>query len=242
MSHQKWALDTPSARKMVKNLKLCWTPCLGGPKMWDSVLPDGSIQSFYFANDHPTMTGWFKGMKVVLEEWGLFWLQDNGKPLNRECKDFKCTKGAMDCCCCCILFNQPDFTCVKSHLEEVIMACRHLYDFYPKFHCELNYTEQYWGAVKLLYRSGPWLKKMDKMEKQVAACLDDITLLQIWRYGFWNYIWSNHWLTISDQSGLLIIQHILWMHIRRASMVLKQSGKIESTMAIECYQTTSWKP
>ena len=140
---------------MVKNLKLGWTPCPGGPKMQDLVLPDRSIQSFYFSDDHPTMLGWFKGMKVVLEEWGLFQLQDNGKPLNGECKDFKCTEGAMDCCCRHIIFNQPDFACVKSHLEEVITAHGHLCDFYPKFHCELNYIEQYWGAVKLLYRSGP---------------------------------------------------------------------------------------
>ena len=48
--------------------------------------------------------------------------------------------------------------------------------------------EQYWGAVKLLYRSGPQLKKMDKMEKQVVACLDDIPLLQIQKYRFQNYI------------------------------------------------------
>jgi hypothetical protein len=183
-SHQKRAPDAPSARKMVKNPKSGWTPRPGGPKMRDSVLPDGSIQSFYFTDDHPTMPGWFKGMKVVLEECGLFRLRDNGKPLNGECKDFKCAKGATDCCCRRILFNQPDFTCVKSHLEEVITARGHLCDFYPKFHCELNYIEQYWGAVKLLYRSGLRLKKMDEMEKQVAACLDDIPLLQIRRYGF----------------------------------------------------------
>jgi hypothetical protein len=134
MLHQKRVLDAPSARKMVKNLKLGWTPRPGGPKMRDSVLLDGSIQSFYFADDHLTMPGWFKGMKVVLEERGLFQLRDNGKPLNGECKDFKCAEGAMDCCCHCILFNQPDFTCVKSHLEEVITACGHLCDFYPKFH------------------------------------------------------------------------------------------------------------
>ncbi len=148
----------------------------------------------------------------------------------------------MDCCCHRILFNQLDFTCVKSHLEEVIMVHGHLCDFYPKFHCELNYIEQYWGAVKLLYRSRPQLKKMDEMEKQVVACLNDIPLLQIQRYGFRNYIWSwNHWLMISDQSGLLIVQCVLWMHIRRASMDLKQSGQIGSIMVIKCYQTTSWK-
>ena len=125
-SHQKWVLDTPSACKMVKNLKLGWTPHPGGPKMWDSMLLDESIQLFYFTDGHPTMPGWFKGMKVVLEEHRLFQLQDNSKPLNGECKDFKCAKGAMDCCCHCILFNQPDFTYVKSHLEEVITVHGHL--------------------------------------------------------------------------------------------------------------------
>ena len=177
--HQKQAPDAPSARKMVKNPKFGWTLCPGGPKMRDSLLPDGSNQLFYSTDDHPTMPRWFKGMKVILEECGLFQLRDDGKPLNGECKDFKCAKGAMDCCCRRILFNQPDFTCVKSHLEEVIMVHRHFCDFNPKFHCELNYIEQYWGAVKLLYRSGPQLKKMDDMEKQVTACFDDIPLLQI---------------------------------------------------------------
>jgi len=59
--HQKRAPDALSAHKMVKNPKLGWTPHLGGPKIQDSMLPDGSIQSFYFADDHPTMPGWLKG-------------------------------------------------------------------------------------------------------------------------------------------------------------------------------------
>lgn len=59
---------------MVNNLKLGWTLHPGGPNMWDSVLLDGSIQLSYFIDDHLTMHEWFKGMKVVLEEHGLFWL------------------------------------------------------------------------------------------------------------------------------------------------------------------------
>jgi len=125
------------------------------------------------------MPGWFKGMKFVLEEWRLWQLRENGKQLNGECKDFKCPEGSTTCCCCCILFNQPDFAGLKSHLEEVIMVHSHLCDFYPKFHCKLNYIEQYWSTVKLLYRSVPQLKKMENMEKQVAACLNDISLVQI---------------------------------------------------------------
>jgi len=123
--------------------------------MQDTVLADGSIQSFYYPEDHPTMPGWFKGMQAILEEHGLFRYNNNGKALNGECKGFKCPEGVTDYCCRRILFNQPDFTNMKSHLEEVINSHSHLCDFYPKFHCELNYIEQYWGAVKLLYRYGP---------------------------------------------------------------------------------------
>ena len=127
------------------------------------------------------MPGWFKGMQAVLEEQGLYQYDENRKGLKGECKYFKCPDGTMDCCCRCILFNQPDFIGMESHLEQVINAHGHLCDFYLKFHCELNYIEQYWGAVKLLYRSGPQLKKMEDMEKQVAVCLDDISLVQIQR-------------------------------------------------------------
>jgi hypothetical protein len=62
-THQKWAPNAPSARKMLKGPKLGWTRP-GGPKTRDTILPDGSIQSFYFLDDHPSMPGWFKGMKV----------------------------------------------------------------------------------------------------------------------------------------------------------------------------------
>jgi len=157
--------------------------------MHDTVLPDGSIQSFYYPESHPPMPGWFKGMQAVLEERGLFWYNANGKGLNGECKDFKCLNRATDCCCHHILFNQPDFVCMKSHLEEVINSHGHLCDFYPKFHCKLNYIKQYWGAVQLLYRSGPLLKKMEDMEKQVVACLNDISLVQIQRQLFLTDFW-----------------------------------------------------
>ena len=122
MTHQIQAPDAPSAHKMLKGPKLCWSPCPGGLKMRDTVLPDGSIQPFYLPDDHLSMPGWFKGMKVVLEEWGLWQLRENRKQLNGECKDFKCLAGSRSCCCHHILFNQPDFTGVKSHLEEVITA------------------------------------------------------------------------------------------------------------------------
>jgi hypothetical protein len=56
-THQKHAPDAPSARKMTKGSKLGWTHRPNGPRMCNGTLPDGTKQSFYFPNDHPTMPG-----------------------------------------------------------------------------------------------------------------------------------------------------------------------------------------
>jgi hypothetical protein len=47
-----------------------------------------------------------------------------------------------------ILYNQEDFKQQKSLLREFYEDTGHLCLYYPKFHCELNFTEQYWGNAK----------------------------------------------------------------------------------------------
>jgi hypothetical protein len=141
-------------------------------------LPNGDVQSFYFPDDHPSMPGWFKGMEQIIQKRGLW----PAEGLVAQCNNFRCPPGRTDCCCRRLLFSQQDFVNHKSQLQELIESRGHLCDFYPKYHCELNYIEQYWGAAKLRFRSMSRAATIGEMEKIVTACLDDIPLLQIRRY------------------------------------------------------------
>ena len=154
-----------------------WAHHPGGSRMRCSTLPTGELQFFYFPEDHPTMPGWFKGMEVIIRERGLW--PEAGLPA--QCLDFKCLDGRTDCCCRRVLFTQPDFTAQKSQLQDLIKSRGHLCDFYPKYHCKLNFIEQYWGAVKFQYRTAARASTLKDMERSVKECLDGISVLQIRR-------------------------------------------------------------
>ena len=154
-----------------------WSHHPNGPRMRSGTLLNGEPQSFYFTDDHPSMPGWFKGMEVIIWERGLWPEGDLG--LLAQCPGFRCAPGRMDCCCRRILFLQPDFVSQKPQLQELVKSRGHLCDFYPKYHCELNFIEQYWGAAKLRFRVAGRAAGIDKMERKVIQCLDDVSLPQI---------------------------------------------------------------
>ena len=147
------------------------------PRMRDGTLPTGEIQSFYFPPEHPTMPGWFKGMEEIIRERRL-WPADG---LPAQCFGFRCPPERTDCCCRRLLFTQLDFLNQKPLLQEFVERRGHLCDFYPKYHCELNFIEQYWGAAKLRFRVAGRATTIEEMERKVLACLDDVPLLQIRR-------------------------------------------------------------
>ncbi|KAJ7733169.1 hypothetical protein B0H16DRAFT_1769592, partial [Mycena metata] len=173
-SHQKRAADALSARKMPKGPSQTWGQ---SPKMRPGTLPGGARQEFYYPDNHPEMPGWFKGMQQILEERGLF---HNG--MLAQCPGFKCDAEATSCCCRRTLFNQPDFINQKSALQELVESRGHICDFYPKYHCELNFIEMYWGAAKFKYRKSPSTKNIEEMEANVKRCLDEVPQLFILRF------------------------------------------------------------
>jgi len=155
-----------------------WKPCADGPRMHDGRFSTGKSQSFYFPDDHLSMPSWFKGMAIIIAERGL-WPADG---LPAQCPSFCCPPGRTDCCCHQLLFSQPDFTGQKPQLQEAIEHRSHLCDFYPKYHCEMNFIEQYWGSAKLQFQAMGRAMTMEEIEVKVVECLDDVPLLHIQRF------------------------------------------------------------
>jgi hypothetical protein len=48
--------------------------------------------------------------------------------------------------------NEEDFMAQTGMLSENITSAGHLVDFFPKFHCEINWIEYYWGISKRFAR------------------------------------------------------------------------------------------
>jgi hypothetical protein len=132
-----------------------------------------------------------------------------------------------------LLLAPPIFTAglcqSQVQLQELIESRGHLCDFYPKYHCELNFIEQYWGAAKLRFRSKRRAATINEMENIVLSCLDDIPLLQIRRFFFS----LSHIASCPDVFlGLQIGRHVSFQHIAKGSQVRKlhgQTGGITAT-------------
>ena len=119
-------------------------------------------QNFYIleVNNRQTKKGlkeervWkLKGLRTILEERGL----GRWEEFEAEKKHWKtnCGENANTDNTCCphhMLAAQPDFVAQKTALHETVHKAGHLFALYPKYHCETNWIERYWGAAKRIAR------------------------------------------------------------------------------------------
>jgi hypothetical protein len=148
-------------------------------------LQDGKrvIQDMVFPPDHSEHPNEPKGIKEVLIERGLYRANLRGK-----CK--KCESGATDCCNKRILELQPDFQQQKSLVQEVIEAAGHLCIFLPKFHCELNFIEFFWGQVKKYLRDNCDYT-FDTLKENMPKALASVRLSTIRRWEHRMHRWME---------------------------------------------------
>jgi len=74
--------------------------------------------------------------------------------------------------------QQSDFLVQKEQLEEIIVAAGYQIIFYFKFHCELNYIENFWDAAKKFSRSHcdySWTR----LQRTVLLALASVSLTTI---------------------------------------------------------------
>jgi len=243
-SHMKHAVDAISATKMVKSAsyftflyvfiflstspkdpKHLWAHHPNGPCMHDSINPlTEAPQSFYFPDDHLHHLGWFKGMEQIICECGL-WPKHR---LPAKCTGPKCPEGQVRYCCCHLLYTQPDFMLQRPMLQEHIELCGHLYDYYPKYYCKLNFIEQYWGAAKLQFHVAGHARTLEEMQRKMLESLDNIPLEQIQRCIVTPFLFQNSNIFIGLQTGW----RASFLPIAKACLVPKQHGPTRNTMAI----------
>jgi len=93
------------------------------------------------------------------------------------------------CCAKRILELQPDFKEQRSLVQEVIEAAGHLCIFLPKFHCELNFIEFFWGAVKK-YLCEHCDYTFETLKGNLPKALESVALhnIRLWEHHMWRWI------------------------------------------------------
>ena len=92
------------------------------------------------------------------------------------------------CCALRILEAESDFRDEISLLESIIKAAGHEVIFYPKFHCELNYIEYYWAALKRYTRDNCQYS-FAELESTVLKGMDSIEIKTIRRFAMRSKRW-----------------------------------------------------
>ena len=93
--------------------------------------------------------------------------------MRHDCKEK--TPKNIDCCAVHTLQVQPDFMEQKTALMLAIEWRHHICELYPKYHCECNFIERFWGAAKRTARYECDYSFKALLER-IPHILDDISL------------------------------------------------------------------
>lgn len=156
----------------------------GGQNLLKDTEVNGVKYSMVFPMDHPdeALRGKAKGMKQVLLERGL-WRVGLGKSCAACTKEKDKDPCRTSCCASRILELQPDFKAQRSLLVEIGEQEGQHVIFYPKFHCELNFIEMYWGASKRYTRKN-CNYSFAALQKIVPKALDSVDIETVRRYAW----------------------------------------------------------
>ncbi|KAI8138818.1 hypothetical protein BJV82DRAFT_522793, partial [Fennellomyces sp. T-0311] len=83
----------------------------------------------------------------------------------------------------------PDFKAQKSALQELVVKSHHKFELYPKFHCEMNFIERFWGRAKREARM-QCDYSFTSLERRLPSILDSVPLPMIQRFASkaWAYM------------------------------------------------------
>ncbi|CAK5282859.1 unnamed protein product [Mycena citricolor] len=159
-------------------------------------------QKMSFPADHSDhkLRGKPKGMQQVLKERGLC-----RQGLIMKCAN-QCDVDATDCCAWRILDLQPDFAEQKSLVQEIIenagvlvplpvaqgliwSLTGHICIFLSIYHCEINFIEYFWGAVKWYLREHcdyTFATLKENIPKAMASV--SVELIPKWEHCAWRFI------------------------------------------------------
>jgi hypothetical protein len=139
-------------------------------------------QSMNYPSDHPTWPKKPKGMLAVLTERGL------SRPgLKKECK---ICDDSNSCCAKVILARQPDFQSQRSSIQEIIEERGHMCIMLPKYHCELNFIEFFWGAVKKYLRDNCDYT-FNGLKERMPLALESVQISTIRKWEHRMYRWMD---------------------------------------------------
>ena len=155
--------------------------------------------SMVFPPDHPEYPYKQKGVKFVLQEQGL-WKQS--MHLKFTAKE-GCDDNATNCCASQTHTLQPDFLEQKSRVQGVIEVVGHLCIFLPKFHCELNLFEYFWGAVKW-YLHEHCDYTFQGLQDNLPKAVDSISLQTIWKWEHWMIWWMDPYREGKDSKEAML--------------------------------------